>query len=199
MKPYPPLIKTAAKGVCVINVARKDRVYKVLVDACYYDCLCQFGWFVNLTKTGKVESVMTTTRLRLKMHRWVMSAPAGVLVDHRNGPGGLMEDGITIDNRKRNLRLADYAQNRLNSKPNSGQTFKGVSFDSGGYQARLSRRGKKHLYLGFFQSPEAAAKAYDQAARLIFDTSFAYLNFPDVVEFNPAVQEKIDKYRQEQS
>ena len=102
-----------------------------------------------------------------------------VKVDHR--------DGNTLDNRRENLRVATAAQNVRNARKKRSATtsrYKGVFFTRGRKGRSLSkpwqaqiRRGGKNRYLGCFETAEAAALAYDTAARETFG-EFACLNFP---------------------
>lgn len=55
----------------------------------------------------------------IKLHRFLLDAPSGLDVDHKNGD--------TLDNTKGNLRLATRAQNAQNtSRPTSKSGFRGV-------------------------------------------------------------------------
>lgn len=106
----------------------------------------------------------------LYMHRLILDVPLGVQVDHINHNG--------LDNRRVNLRLATNGQNSANrvlgSDSRSG--FKGVSWDAGRWRARI-KVDQQDRHLGRFDIPEAAARAYDRAAREHFG-EFAWLNFP---------------------
>lgn len=112
------------------------------------------------------------------LHRWILNAPEGVLVDHR--------DGNTLDCRKANLRTATHAQNSRNSAQHRDNTsgFKGVS-KSGKKWAAYITVNRKPQYLGRFDKPVDAARAYDQAARKHFG-EFARLNFPKEGEASAA-------------
>lgn len=67
------------------------------------------------------------------------------------------------------------------SRPaHSRSGFKGVSWAGGRinrWQARIMREGKR-VFLGNFDTPEEAARAYDAAARELFG-EHAWLNFPE--------------------
>ena len=56
-----------------------------------------------------------------------------------------------------------------NRRPFRTQKFKGVSKAHGKYRA--------YIWLGNFENPEDAARAYDKAALSMYG-DFAYLNFP---------------------
>jgi len=97
-------------------------------------------------------------------------------------PDGLKEvdhiNHVRTDNRVCNLRWASTSQNQMNRKKSWGSSkFKGVSFDrrKRKWGADLKKDGKKRR-MGYFESEEEAAKAYDEKARELFG-DFAWLNF----------------------
>jgi hypothetical protein len=94
--------------------------------------------------------------------------------DHRNGN--------TLDNRRSNLRTAGPMRNAWNRRGRQGAQagFKGVNqagTKTSRWQARIMRDGKR-IFLGNFDRPEEAARAYDAAARSLFG-EFAWVNFPE--------------------
>jgi hypothetical protein len=110
----------------------------------------------------------------VRMHRLIMNAPDGVLVDHRNS--------LSLDNRKTNLRFATHAQNIFNRSKkklkNASSKFMGVSFrpEKRKWVARIYYQYKQ-IWLGYFKSEIDAARAYDRAA-IKYHGEFARLNFP---------------------
>jgi len=119
----------------------------------------------------KVDSERTTT---LRLHREIMNAPAGLVVDHKNG--------ISLENRRANLRLATHAQNMYNkakTKSKTSSRFIGVCFVKAvnKWEAKIYYQGKK-IWLGYFDNEIDAAKAYDAAARK-YHGEFARLNFSE--------------------
>ena len=109
----------------------------------------------------------------VRLHRLIMNAPEGLLVDHRNSDG--------LDNRRTNLRLATHAENTQNSRKRKGTTSKyiGVSFDrkAGNWRSGIMFK-KKAIWLGSFDDEIAAARVYDEAAKKYYG-EFARLNFPE--------------------
>ena len=110
---------------------------------------------------------------KLKMHRVIMGAQPGQVIDHINHNG--------LDNRRSNLRVVTPQQNSQHSRKRRGEftsSFKGVSFhkESGTWRAHIRSDGK-HVYLGGFSNDRHAAVVYDAAAVLVFG-EFAVLNKP---------------------
>ena len=102
------------------------------------------------------------------MHRAIISAPKGMVVDHINGD--------SLDNRRENLRLCTHSQNLMNrGKTNANKSgYKGVRKIS----LLNKRTGKKYEYwvaritasgrvidLGTFADPKEASEAYMEAAK----------------------------------
>ncbi len=145
-----------------------------IVDEEDYEWLCQYKW--HASKKGRTwYAASQRSKKRLTMHRVILNAPKGLVVDHINHNG--------LDNRKENLRLCTYAQNSQNSRPhnrlNKWSQYKGVTFDKKrNYFKALIQHNKKKYFLGSFKNEIKAAKAYDKKAREFFG-EFAYLNFPN--------------------
>jgi hypothetical protein len=96
------------------------------------------------------------------MHRVLAGAKPGQDVDHANRDA--------LDNRRSNLRLATRSQNLANKRLLLRNTsgFKGVCFARSGpssrpWVARLGVAGRE-IWLGYFDEPAKAARAYDEAA-----------------------------------
>ena len=110
---------------------------------------------------------------RLKLSRMLLNIQSSTIAaDHINGD--------TRDNRRKNLRAANYSQNNWNSKIPKTNTsgYKGVSWRESvnKYIARIGINNKTY-HIGSFCDPIEAARAYDDAARILFG-EYAALNFP---------------------
>lgn len=105
------------------------------------------------------------------LHRVIMQAPHGVDVDHINRN--------RLDNRRSNLRFATPGEQARNASLSARNTtgYKGVNFMQGAqrWSALVKFEGAAY-YMGVFRSPEAAAFAYDFAARALHGR-FAAINF----------------------
>ena len=98
-------------------------------------------------------------------------------------------DGDGLNNRRVNLRPASTRNNQRNMHFSKNQKlggFKGVAWRTRdrGWRAQIRIPDEtgvsKQLWLGMFNDPVDAARAYDAAAREHF-VEFAALNFPDPV------------------
>ena len=147
-----------------------------IVDAEDYDRLNRYQWHACKCKSTyyacRVEGGKT-----IRMHREIMHAPKGVIVDHINHNG--------LDNRKGNLRLCTHAQNCYNQRASSTGTskYKGVCWHKCNRKwiARIRCDGKFYN-LGDFENEIEAAKAYDDKAVELFG-EFACPNFPESVKY----------------
>jgi len=144
-----------------------------LVDDDMYEYLNQWKW------TSGETSVIRRVGGRIfhktiYMHHVVLGISDNKIeIDHKNRN--------PFDNRKENLRVATrQEQNRNRGKNKNNNTgYKGVSY---------SRRKDKYyvcimvdykqISLGYFKTPEEAAKVYDVAAKKYFG-EFAFLNFKE--------------------
>ena len=104
------------------------------------------------------------------LHRFIARTPPGLETDHANGNG--------LDNRRGNLRDATVGQNRANSRRKLGESgYRGVKRHGRGWSVELTNGNGGRIYLGTFDTPEVAARAFDDAARRVHG-AFARLNFP---------------------
>lgn len=105
------------------------------------------------------------------LHRFIMDAPHGVEVDHKDGNG--------LDCRRANLRLATRAQNSQNvrRRDTAASGYRGVYPTSRRrWIAEIVSCGKRFRSFGF-RTAEDAARAYDALA-IEHHGEFATLNFP---------------------
>jgi hypothetical protein len=151
-----------------------------LVDDDDFEDVSRFKWHAR-TCRGRAyaaRGVYENGRTReLLLHRYLLNAPPGVLVDHRNGNG--------LDCRRSvNLRTTDATGNSANrvKTPGKSSRFKGVYLRRDAnrqkpWHASLTIRDKR-IYLGHFACEEDAARAYDAAAKRTFG-EFALTNFSE--------------------
>lgn len=120
----------------------------------------------NLSITPNGYITFTFKKKRILLHRLIMDAPDGMVVDHRNHD--------TKDNRRENLRLCTHAENGKNKRPSGLRKYKGVTKQANGYACLMNIK-KKFTHLGTYDTPEEAALAYNRKATELFG-EFACLN-----------------------
>lgn len=108
------------------------------------------------------------------MHRVIIAAREGQLVDHRDGDG--------LNNQRSNLRFATVRQNGANSRKTHGKSkYRGVYWNvaRNAWQAQISAGPvagrQKVLYLGRYATETEAAHAYNLKASQLHG-AFAGLN-----------------------
>ena len=116
----------------------------------------------------------------LYLHRLLLDAPPGFVVDHINHNG--------LDNRRSNLRLCSIRENHRNQRQSKSQRvggYKGTFWDNtkrrwiaaiNAGAVKADGRSRR-IQIGSFRVAEDAARAYDRAALQYFG-EFAALNFP---------------------
>lgn len=139
----------------------------VLVSIDDVDRLSHRKWTLVTPKRGyfyaRSEKLARESGTAGYIHREVLSAPSGVLVDHINHNG--------LDNRRSNLRLASRADNLANRKsPRSGaQKNSGTGRP---FKASM-KAGGASIHLGYFDTAEEASAAYRQAAEKRYGEFFS--------------------------
>jgi hypothetical protein len=104
------------------------------------------------------------------MHKAIKPCPVGYETDHKDGNG--------LNNRWDNLRIATRSQNNANKVVYNPTGYTGVDqVPSGRWRARIRQGGIK-TYIGTYDTPEEAARAWDVRAFQEFG-EFAVLNFPE--------------------
>ena len=106
----------------------------------------------------------------IRMHRFILNAKAGEQIDHIDGNG--------LNNCRDNLRFVNNSQQHMNQRKtkNSLSLYKGVDY----YKTKKKWRAKimknyHSNHLGYFDTEEEAALAYNTAAKVLFG-EYAKLN-----------------------
>lgn len=151
-----------------INLLPLTQGKYAIVDTADYEWLNKWRWYA--AKCGNRYYAKRIEYPQVLMHRLVCNTPKGYDTDHI--------DGITLDNRKGNLRQCTKAENQMNREKTKVNKFgeKGIRQRKSGqkWSAQITYQGKA-IHLGSFSSKEQAARAYDVKATELFG-EFARLN-----------------------
>ena len=162
------------KTIQLLGVDGAGRV--ALVDDGDYDLVSQYRWFPyyrphNRTLYAQCHNIRWQGKTRSFLMHQIITGWART--DHKDHDG--------LNNQRSNLRPVTVSQNGANmqSHRDSTSSFKGVSWNSARQTWRASIQYQyRRRELGSFTSEEAAARAYDSAAREMMG-EWAHLNFPD--------------------
>ena len=141
-----------------------------IVDDEEFEYLNQWKWQAHYNRKGNTYYASGNINNRYcAMHRLILNAPKNLLVDHINHN--------TLDNRKKNLRLATKLENSHNRKRCKRNTsgYKGVTWSKlhNKWRSRICVESKR-LHLGLFDTAEEAYIAYCNAA-IEYHKDFVYL------------------------
>ena len=134
-----------------------------LVDDEDYETLARFRW--RACRNGNVYYAQRRGNKAIGeptvvyIHREILNAPNGSLVDHRDGDG--------LNNIRPNLRLVTRSQNLQNSRRSKRNTsgHKGVSWNKarGKWSANIGHDSEL-IHLGLYSTREEAYAAYCEAS-----------------------------------
>lgn len=115
-----------------------------------YELIKGYYWYI---KRG--YAVSNNNGNQIKMHRLIMSAPKGKVIDHINRQRN--------DNRKENLRICTQLENCRNvSKRKDTKGYLGVNKDGNKWRVRITVNGKR-LRLGTYDTYEEAVEKRKEA------------------------------------
>ncbi len=130
-----------------------------IVDDEDFERCSQFRWYLNSHGYVMREIRRSGARTIQYLSRFVMNAPVGVLVDHK--------EGDLLDNRKSQLRFCTKSQNMCNRGKNKNNTsgHKGVTWDKSRskWRAQIEVNGKG-ISLGYFTDVTSASASYAEAS-----------------------------------
>jgi len=144
---------------CCIVLSKGEQA---LVDLQDYELLSTVKWACVVPNGTHKYAVRMDGTKYVYMHRVIMKAPKGTLIDHINGN--------TLDNRRENLRFANKSQNSINTSKSRGESkYKGVWFRARRkpWVAEIHKDGVKY-HLGSYENEHDAAKAYNKKAVELF-------------------------------
>jgi len=163
-------IHLSSRKIAVIDESDVDRV-----------AVCKWSAQWNGDAWYAVGYPFGVKNKRRYLHRYLLDAQRGELVDHVNRN--------TLDCRRSNLRMCNTFEsnrNRRASRVNKQSRFKGVGWrpDRQHWRVYIKHNGRS-IYLGSSKSEEDAARLYDRGAIAIHG-QFAVLNFnnPISIESN---------------
>lgn len=153
--------------------------YRTEVDDSDFDNLSVYKWCALEQKrkdgTSRIYAVRAERGLgyfrQILLHREIMGFPIGLVVDHI--------DLDTLNNKKSNLRLVSIGENTRNCRKinerdgrKTSSRYRGVnraSYCKNPWRAQINVEGKR-TSLGYFISEDDAARAYNNAAILVYGT-----------------------------
>lgn len=122
--------------------------YRALVEDADYAALSVYRWHAGMIKKGsnKAYAVRTEGRKTIAMHRQILG------LTPNDGFEGDHENGNTLDNQRRNLRVSTRRQNKANERARrSSKPFIGVTPIRAKFRAAIKHDGA-NCHLGTFKT-----------------------------------------------
>lgn len=156
-----------------IEIPYKNEVHICTVSDQDLDLVEGYRWRVDQHRYA-LATVYDENRKRLpnlRMHRLIVGAPSGYVVDHI--------DGNTLNNQRDNLRICSQSDNLGNSRKKdkkASSQYKGLYWDKKHkkWRVRVTYK-KKTIHVGLFKDELEAARAYNTKAIEVFK-EYAALN-----------------------
>ena len=146
---------------CAIVFTSKDK--KIFIDIEDVEKIDKYTWNINSTGYARTEIGGRKNKISIMMHRLIMNAKDGEVVDHINHN--------TVDNRKKNLRICSQKDNvryaRVRTDNISGVTGVGYTKREGKWRARIHVNGSD-IGLGYYNNFEDAVTARLDGERKYF-------------------------------
>ncbi len=133
--------------------------HEAVIDAADAAMVAAYNWFAVTKRSGVYAARRGEQGRTVYLHRQLSGPPDGMLVDHING--------VTLDNRRCNLRFATPSQNQHNQKRSRANRsgLKGAHWASSRKKwAATIAIGGKRVWLGYYETPEEAHMAYRSAS-----------------------------------
>jgi hypothetical protein len=153
-------------NIARIKIKHKGEDLFYLIDKEDEERVREYNWYCD------DHGYIRNKTYKLMLHRFIMNVTDPTkLIDHINYD--------KLDNRKSNLRVVTHSQNMQNQKKYCNNTtgYKGVYLIKNQKWRAIITINKKRKHLGSYHTAEAAAHAYDSAAR-IYHGEYARYNFP---------------------
>ncbi len=154
-----------------------------IVDVCDFRKVSAYSWHFEpggetnrnncYAKTGIPHPDIPHRQKSIRMQHLILPPKKGFFIDH--------EDRNGLNNRRNNLRYCTLGQNIANGRNQRKGQYRGVHKQCKKWYAQISNSNNGNIYLGTFDLPEEAARAYDEAALEKWG-EFASLNFPQLKE-----------------
>lgn len=145
--------------ICKIPLGKK-KLHFAVIDKHNLQLVANRTWSLHEVKlkSGQVKRYARTWNKGkpLYMHRLLKEFPPYKIIDHKNGNG--------LDNTDQNLRVTSYA---VNNRYRLG--VKGYYRAGWRWRAMIKENGKSKC-LGSFLTAESAMKAYNETAKLLFES-----------------------------
>lgn len=143
--------------------------YKIMIDEEDFDMVSKYHWYVSKTNSNNYYALRHSTsngkRTKMYLHREVMGATKGDIIDHIDMNG--------LNCQKANLRLSSKSMNAYNRRSFGAIDYLGVSKHKDKFRMQIYVQGRR--YSKVCDTAEEAAMLYNEYAKK-FHGDYARLN-----------------------